>query len=568
MIPLIFLFSPLFLFGEQIYYELDTIYVTASRYKIDIFHTPFGVEILPEGETSLTERLLKISGISILDYGNLTTIAVKGPNNKSTTVALNDIPLNSPQSGDFDISLIPSYFIGEGYITNTSLAGLQLSGNLGNTASFYTKDKEEGIIIKKGSFGRFGAGGILSLFSTTGGFYLEDNKNRYPFRDEFNNLHYRENAQYRHWAGYLTSNAPAKINLFWTLRNADIPEKLGSVAGLPHKDEGLLAGSFFYDTRALRIGSYGNFYCLDYKDTIFGNDRHKSLSGGLDFSFKSENRELGFFLKKESASSTKIGEHSRINAGIDFSQRLKVKFFSSLPSVKIAVTNERLFSFSIFLPFLYFLRENLGTYHNLAFGYRYPTLNELYWPEDNFSEGNPDLKNETEITVETGVRYVSSYFLKLGAFLKFGEDIIIWMPGNDGKWRPYNSPKFRAWGLDWSSSLESPLNISFGYSLFSGQIDGSVIPYRPEHNINLNIEKLGFFSEVLFLLKRPANPSGLSFLKDVYFINFGYHFTRKIANLSWAIDSRIKNILDKNYQFVEGYPQPGRHYEITLKINW
>ncbi|MEO0165529.1 MAG: TonB-dependent receptor [candidate division WOR-3 bacterium] len=548
-------------------YELDTIYITAARYKVDLLHVPFSITILPKGEISLAERLLKNSGINLLDYGNLTTISLKGPSSRSTAIALNGIPLNSPQSGDFDISLLPSYFIDDGYIASSNLAGIHTFGNLGNTVAFYTKEKERSIILKRGSFGKIAAGGIWTLFSNTAGFYIEDNKNRFPYKDEFNNISYRENAHYQHGAGYWTSTLPFAINLFATFRDADVPEKLGSIAGQPHKNEKAVIGSLSYDTQSIRFGGSGNFYRLDYSDTIFGQDRHQALSTALDLSFKSQNRNIAFYLEKEAVSSTKIGSHSRDIIGIDFFQQHKIKLLTATPSAKMTLTSDRLFGLSILLPGLYFIKENLGIYHNLSFGYRYPTMNELYWPEDNFSVGNPNLKSEKEITVESGFRYIAAYFLKGELFFKFGRDIITWMPGGDGKWRPVNSAHFRAWGTDLCGFFEKPLKSSFGFSFFWARNDGSVLPYRPCINIVLNIEKSNFFGETIIMLRRPANPSGVSFLEDIYLLNLGYHWNQRIINRSCFIDLRLKNILDKNYQFVEGYPLPGRQYEITFKIN-
>jgi outer membrane receptor protein involved in Fe transport len=193
-------------------------------------------------------------------------------------------------------------------------------------------------------------------------------------------------------------------------------------------------------------------------------------------------------------------------------------------------------------------------------------MNELYWPEDNFAAGNPDLKSESNLTIETGLRYLSRYFLKLGCFGKIGEKIIIWRPSDDGKWRPFNTGNYFAQGGNIELSLDSPLKISFGYSFTSVKIDNGVLPYRPEHSVILNLEKYGFYTESMGFIKRPANPSGLLFLDDIFLINFGYHLKKKLNNFILEINPKIKNILDKNYQFVEGYTQPGREYEITIKI--
>ena len=547
-------------------FELDTLYVTASRYKIDIFRLPFSASIVPKDDYPLTERMLKVCGATIIDYGNLSSLSIHNSTSEQVGISLNGIEMNTPQNGIFDLSLIPGYFIGEGYVIGSSIAGMEQTGGRANTAAFYTKTDEKSMILSNGSFDKFGFGIIYPFSFVVPGIYFENSKNRYPFKDEFGRTFYQENAGYTHLSNYLLINLPVKISIFSTYRDADVPEKLGSISGIPHKQEELISASLLYDKKNFRTDISSNYSNFNFSDTIFGNDTHKNYFINIDGAYKFKNKELGIKIKQENVSSTKIGDKKRMIMGLYFFEQINFGKILSTPSLLFENSLEKLYNLSFVLPFSYPLKERWMSFYDLSFGYRYPTMNELYWPEDNFSAGNPDLKSETNFTIETGLRHISWYFLKTGVFCIVGQRMILWQPGADGKWRPVNAGRFLGIGGDFELTFEMPLEFSSGYSFIFGRIVDGVLPYRPAHSLNFTLKKHGIYMESVFLLKRPANPSGILYLEDIFLINLGYQFSKRINRFLIQVNPVIKNLLDRNYEFVEGYPQPGRRYEITIKI--
>jgi hypothetical protein len=547
-------------------FELDTVYVTASRYKIDVFHLPFNVSIIPRNDYPLSERLLRTCGGTLIDYGNLSSLSIHGSTSEQVGVSINGTEINMPQNGTFDLSLIPGYFIGEGYVISSSSAGMQQTGGRANTVAFYTKKDEKSIIFSNGSFRKYEFGIIYPLSFVTTGFHLENSDNRYPFKDEFGRIFYQENAGYKHLSNYLLVNLPVRMSLFSTYRDAEIPDKLGSISGRPHKKEGLISASLLYDKSNLRLFGSSNYYKLNFSDTIFGSDTHRNLFINIEGAYKLRNKELGLKIKDEYVSSTKIGDNRRLIMGIFFFEHINLSEILSTPSVMCEYSFQKLYNLSFILPFSHPLKERWRAFYNLSLGYRYPTMNELYWPEDNFSAGNPDLKSETNFTIESGLRHISWYFLKSCIFYRVGQRVIVWQPGADGKWRPANAAKFLAVGGECEFFFELLLKINTGYNFLFGRIDDGVLPYRPAHSLNLSLEKYGIYMESVLLLKRPANPSGIVYLKDIFLINFGYQLNKRINRFILQINPVIKNILDKNFEFIEGYPQPGRRYEITIKM--
>lgn len=548
-------------------YKVDTVYVSKKRYKINIFQAPFSVWIIPEEELSLNESLMKLPGITLLDYGNLSTVSVRGSGSEQVTVSLDGVPLNSTQTGVFDLSLIPSFFIEEGYVIGISSASLEPGGNTGGMVSFYSKEKERSILFSSGSFGKIISGAIYSIHHLTMGVYGEHNKNRYPYKDRFNRVYYRENAEYTHLAQYGAWNSSHfKLFCFSTYRDAEIPEKLGSLSGLPQKCEKVVMGSAEYTIKNIRVSGYTLFYSLWFKDTLFGTDLHDNISSGMDAFWKGKNIKIGTHIKREYVSSTKIGKHTRYTGGFDFLSKWKLHSLSFLSSLQLEGSKENLYLMSLFLSLFLPIKNNMGTYYNISAGYRYPTMNELYWPEDAFASGNPLLKSETEKTFEVGVRYISSLLIQAGGFFKIGRERIIWMQQEDGKYKPVNASIFSAWGGEINLISSYPIKTSFAYTLLFGKMDKGVVPYRPRHRLSLTTEHHGFYMESFILLKRPDNFSGLSFLEDIYLFNIGYRRTKELHNFIIQIKGGVKNILDKNYEYIKGYPLPGRRYEISLKI--
>ncbi len=80
-----------------------------------------------------------------------------------------------------------------------------------------------------------------------------------------------------------------------------------------------------------------------------------------------------------------------------------------------------------------------------------PTLNDLYWPADPYTAGNPNLKPEvgwhTDVTIEQAL-FKDKVFISLSYFRWNVDDKIQWEPDSQGVWSPINLYGYKADGIE------------------------------------------------------------------------------------------------------------------------
>ena len=80
-----------------------------------------------------------------------------------------------------------------------------------------------------------------------------------------------------------------------------------------------------------------------------------------------------------------------------------------------------------------------------------PTPNDLYWPSDPYTSGNPNLKPEKGWHLDAGVEqalFENKLFLSLTYFNWDLKDKILWGPDSNWVWKPQNLDKGRAQGCE------------------------------------------------------------------------------------------------------------------------
>lgn len=83
-----------------------------------------------------------------------------------------------------------------------------------------------------------------------------------------------------------------------------------------------------------------------------------------------------------------------------------------------------------------------------------PTLNDLFWPADAYSEGNPALKPERGRIAEGSMELSGSgLLLRCGIYERLVKDQIDWAPDTVGIWRPENIGQVRTDGLEVESGF-------------------------------------------------------------------------------------------------------------------
>jgi len=327
---------------------------------------------------------------------------------------------------------------------------------------------------------------------------------------------------------------------------------------------------FLIDFLNLDIKGFYKFYQLDYEnpDELYPvDDRHKTHTFGIDIL-----QEMIKYDFLDLVNSTTIGEKNRISGGIFLESTLYPSLrLTVIPALRYDLFSDFPNSFNFKLGSNYKVTNRVALKGSVSKSYRAPTLNDLYWPSDPWTEGNPDLLPETSYSADAGISAIlDNARFDAFVFTRYTKDEIKWNMGDDYIFRPYNIqetlyPGFETGGeLNFLNNLWFKAGYTFIYSFVlestSGNYDlkdGLRVPYVPVHSIDAGIEYHGK-SNILGL---KGEYTGKRFIDEansnsvdpylVLNLNFKHIFTPSLA-MTLSID----NLLNKTYQSLDGYIMP------------
>ncbi|WP_037314573.1 TonB-dependent siderophore receptor [Salegentibacter sp. Hel_I_6] len=215
---------------------------------------------------------------------------------------------------------------------------------------------------------------------------------------------------------------------------------------------------------------------------------------------------------------------------------------------------------------------------NASRNFRIPTYNDLYWA----GAGNLDLRPETSNQVEIGNHFhhrdfkfnLTGYYIQI-------DDMIRWLPSENGVWRPRNEEKVETYGLEiltsWQKEIfkwhEISASNTYAYTVSENMNNGYQLIYVPFHKatgaLTYSYKDLSLDYQLLYngeVFTRSDNNSRYNM--DAYLVsNLGiaYDFGN---NNTYKVGARVHNIFDEAYQSVEDRWMPGRNFNIYLNLNF
>lgn len=227
---------------------------------------------------------------------------------------------------------------------------------------------------------------------------------------------------------------------------------------------------------------------------------------------------------------------------------------------------------------------------NISKNYRYPSLNDLYWS----TFGNPDLKPETDYAGELGMTYKFtnrkgnfSFETEVSGYYSRMIDLIVWMPGSDGRFKPVNQREVAARGaeiglnLSWSLfgvTMTFDNNYNYCKSTYEKAVLendnslGNQVIYVPINlaNSTLSILWKGFSlsGNFTFVGKRFLWPDNIEYMPSYELFNLYLGKSFSIKNNVLSLQLQINNLLNLDYQSIAYRPMPGRNFELTLRYNF
>ena len=221
---------------------------------------------------------------------------------------------------------------------------------------------------------------------------------------------------------------------------------------------------------------------------------------------------------------------------------------------------------------------------NYGRSFRAPTFNDLYWPRDAYTAGNPELKPERASDFDLGATLEVPVLAGIGAsFAWFGNtvtDLILWQSGADWVWSPVNVGKAEIHGIEAGVSVapwKDLLTVGWNYTFLdarnkSGGPDeyDKKLPNRPDdmHKLTARTRHGGFSAQLdlLSVGERYTTTSNDASLP-------AYHVFNAIVGYAWEMPygrmearGEALNLGDAEYQVMSGYPVPGREFRFSLSF--
>ncbi|MCX5850506.1 MAG: TonB-dependent receptor [Deltaproteobacteria bacterium] len=461
---------------------------------------------------SLGEFLANETGLDWRSYGNyggaVEEIHIRGMGGDATQVFVNGVSVNSPSVGVADVARIPLDSIEKIEVVKGSGSVLYGSGAMGGTVHIMTRMPERGktdLAVKAG----YGSESS-SLISARQGMYLTDNLGYYLSAGIRETDGFRSNSDLAHHDGSLRINYDAgsafNIDFYGDYLERDYgrpgPEppsgtgdfNAGGVHVYSSDAASLLNRGGDRDAHLIMHARYAplNALALDVKGyrTLMKNRNYlryfNSFTGDVPGSDgETANRVWG----ADGTLEANPAEGLRVIAGAewrDYDWRNESVALDGSGhtiagtelSADADLSTKGIFTELQYRPFQYGkILAGIRHEDHSAFGYenvprvglvvnpadetviklshgkhfRAPTPNDLYWPDDGYSRGNPSLEPETgwhtEATLEQSC-FNDLFFLTFSFFHWRLDNKIQWGVDSSGVWTPQNLRTYRAQGFE------------------------------------------------------------------------------------------------------------------------
>lgn len=616
-----FLTGLCFLVSSGVAQIADTTYLKEVRiYGLPVtsYSTGSKIEQIKTGEEvmTLSDKLIGETAFYLKTYGNnqLSTISIRGTTPSQTAILWNGININSPTLGQTDFSLIPLFLFDEislRYGTASALYGSDAIGGsimIGQSPAQFTKGFSGTFYQQVGSFGKFNTG-----FKTTFG------NERWEFRSKLYRSRIENDFPYESPAvGYSKKQNQAAVTNYGF--DQQVHFKISETQQLSAE------GMYTYNFREIQPSVTND----QANETL--RDRHVRLSLNYqnDSRFGILSATAGYIFSNQDYTDDEVStvQSKQLTAlvSVDKSINLKTNLRYGVSYSNLWAFSENYISnisenrYDCFISLRYALHHywlvnlnlrqsfyanhyaplapTLGTEihvlhaekNKLVFraqtarGFRVPTLNDRYWVPG----GNPNVTPEDAIHIEGGVNWRRtinswSYTIDGAAYRSWVDDMIVWLPEGN-VWSPANLQQVNLHGAEVSAKTvftrdkyQFKGNLIYSYTrsvnkkgndvdkqlayvpLHSGRAAASMLWNQWEFVVRLNVTSLRYttLDNERSLALDPYALLDASINKQFF-----------IQRISVQMRAEAFNLFNIYYENLKNHAMPGRHYAISISINF
>jgi len=224
----------------------------------------------------------------------------------------------------------------------------------------------------------------------------------------------------------------------------------------------------------------------------------------------------------------------------------------------------------------YAIDDRTRVYGSVGTGFKAPTFNDLFFPDDPFFVSNPDLDPEESTSVEIGVEGGRGWRWSINAFHTRIDDIIVF---NDPDGFPGPTPgtmenlseadinglELSAGGVHGGWDLQVDLTLLDTEADTDDANDGNELPRRPDRVFSVSAQRdfgrASFAANTRHESTRFDDPGNNTKLDDFIVVDFrvGYEIDTNLV-----VQGTIENALDEEYQTVDGFNTLDRSVFVRL----
>ncbi len=582
--------------------------VAAHTTRIDQF------ELEGSGKRTVGDALSRLSGVFVRRYGatGSSGVTVRGTGTGQTAVLLDGLPIENPQLGQVDLSLLPVSMLSGIEVLHGGASPLVGSGAIGGAVSLRTVNpgERQGLRIST-SVGAWGERTVAGRVAAGDGRVravlaaeVSTRDGDFPYTDHAS---FPAVRRFRHNADGSARNLLGKVVLTADRSTTEF------AAWVTRAERGLpgLAGSTLNDERQkdqigrlwvrfassrTSISATSQWSRLTYVNPEQGvSDTGRAATASVTVS-RNQSLKSGFQTDVGVELSAASADHPALRSDADqygirafVLGRAEWRNMRAHPSLRmdgllrdgrwigqlnpgLRVRFDRVFGTS------FALKSGFVT------SFRAPTFNDMFWRGQG-AVGNEELEPERGLSYDLGGELVARGFsAEVSGFYQRVYDQITWDVDERGLWSPANIGRVRTMGaeaaarqsISLSPSALAHVEVRYTYTNSRDRTDassstfGKPVRHLPAHLLNANVSstwrliKLG--ASVRLVGRRYVTADASEWIRAHTVADA--HVTTRVDTGFARVDLSVfvENLGGSEYQIMSGYPMPPRHARLQLTL--
>jgi len=515
-------------------------------------------------------------------------------------VLLDGAPLNDPLTGRADLSAIPTSTLELGTLVQGA-SSQEFGSGAGAGVLILTSRAGRGTGVSGGiRMGSFGGVGVdvqadaadekrrlgLSLAAARA-------ENDFPFRNPLaatGGRELRTNADAKSYHGAIHGSSGP---LFGSFRFDETERGVPGRAGTSLFDEARAQDLFWnaaagLDLPAVRGSTSYGWHRLGYQssssDPLSVQEVRQFRAAG-DVRVPATPLTLGIRVTRESVKGSEIeGAPGRTVVGGRLAAALAYGQFRIDPALAVDVTGG-VVAASPEVSLAWAPNRDAQLWVRAGTGFRLPTFGDLYFSSQYQLRPNPNLEAErisfdSELGVSLRTTVGTTRFEATASmWVRRTENPIIWLSSSAALWSPKNVGELRARGLDTQVELgtaearTSGWRAQFAATWQSSRVgfgaNRNPLPYEPSRSGRISLEgwvgATGARIDVRHTGSRTTSLAATRSLVGFTTVDLSARHHLGTGSLRITLIGRLENVLDRQYQLIELYPEPGRHFTFRLE---